>query len=728
LANFPAQCGTFHKNFEHAMKKILIASALVAAGALSLQDISAGHGGTYRGPGDTVPPGGGGGGGAPGAPGAPGSGGPATPGPSGPGTPGPAGPGAPVGGGAAGATSPGGGEHGPDLSLWQYWWGFNREPYLNLKSHIHTGAVQTGSDEFFLGRNERNQTRDSLRPSDAMIREKVVPALVKALKAEQSNDIISGALIALAKIGDAKDEGGDGKSQMAEHIKARLTDGSQEIQETAAVALGILANEQNIALLEALLFNDSTTLGAEKVSFNGAVPDRTRAFAGYGLGLIGYKAGDEGKQRIVNSLIKMLDGEGKTLNQRDIPVACLTSLGLTPLPLDASAAPVDISKKFVAPPTLTNRQEQLLWLLSFFQDEQNPFLNRAHAPIAMARLLTGVDPGYWLRTEIAAKLTETISKHGKAQNEIKQSCIVALGQIGDCDADKVDVAIRQGLMAAYEDLSDEQSRNFVLVALAQVSGRPGTGEGSPIAGLEVKRGETSPRGFLMERLLKGKSATKAWAGIALAVLERSLDDAKQQSSTESKGALQKALEDSKSPSEVGALAIAVGITRYPAAKETLRSKFEKMSEPESRGFAAIGLGLVDDREAIQLITEVLKNSKYQPELLKSAAIGLGLLGDKEIVPELIGMLETAAGLSSQAAISSALGFIGDSRSIDPLIKMLEDTQKTDRARGFAAVALGIVADKEDLPWNAKISVNTNYRANTTTLTSPENGTGILDIL
>jgi len=44
------------------------------------------------------------------------------------------------------------------------------------------------------------------------------------------------------------------------------------------------------------------------------------------------------------------------------------------------------------------------------------------------------------------------------------------------------------------------------------------------------------------------------------------------------------------------------------------------------------------------------------------------------------------------------------------------------------VALGIVADKEELPWNTKISVNINYRANTQTLTSPDAGTGILDIL
>ena len=51
---------------------------------------------------------------------------------------------------------------------------------------------------------------------------------------------------------------------------------------------------------------------------------------------------------------------------------------------------------------------------------------------------------------------------------------------------------------------------------------------------------------------------------------------------------------------------------------------------------------------------------------------------------------------------------------------------TASARGFAAVALGIVADKEPLPWNAKISSSVNYRASTTTLTNQVDG--ILDIL
>jgi HEAT repeat protein len=88
--------------------------------------------------------------------------------------------------------------------------------------------------------------------------------------------------------------------------------------------------------------------------------------------------------------------------------------------------------------------------------------------------------------------------------------------------------------------------------------------------------------------------------------------------------------------------------------------------------------------------------------------------------------EDASSLSSQAAIASALGFIGDSRSIDPLLEMFEDRDLTDRARAFAAVALGIVGDRDLLAWSSKFSVDINYFVLSETLVS--GGNGVLEIL
>jgi hypothetical protein len=717
------------------MKKLLIAAACVAAGSLALQDISSGHGGTYRGPGDTVPPGGGGGGGGGGAPG---STGPSTPGPSGPTTPGPASPGAPAGapGGPSGPSTSGGGDAGPDLSIWQYWWGFNKEPYINLKAHIHSGSVVTGSDDFFLGRGEKTQSRDSLRPSEEAIRGKIVPALRKALENERSNDILDACLIALAKIGDAKAE--DGYEPMSADIKKFLADSNQQLSETAAVSLGILANdsEDNINILLSLLADDSPTLRSTyKIQLLGSIPVRTRAYSAYGLGLIGYKASDETRQQIADALIALLDGEGKSLGTRDVQVASLIALGLTPLPLDPTAEPLELrepkkkASDWPKPEQVTNRQEQIAFAMNYFEDERgNNHLIRAHVPLAVARLLQDVPDDHWIRDAVATRLLFDIGKFSKESDEVKQSCVQALGVIGDCDEDQIDADIRTGLMEVKDNIADRQARNFALIALGQACGRPGKGAGDPVGGIVNAKKGKGPRAYLMNSLAKSQAGVRPWAALGLAVMERALGDAKQTVSLDAKRALRDSLRDSKSPAEVSGYAVAVGIVKDDEAKTILRDKLAKMGDDEARGYCAIGLGLMDDRGAIEQIQEVIQKSKYKPDLLKQAAIGLGLLGDKQIVDGLIDMLNQATGLSSQAAISSALGFIGDARSVDPLIGMLEDKQKTDLARGFAAAALGIVADKEDLPWNTKISVNINYRANTTTLTNPASGDGILDLL
>jgi HEAT repeat protein len=716
------------------MKKLLIAAALMTAGTFLLQDVSRGHGGTYRGPGDTVPPGGGG---APGGPGGAPAG-PGSPAPAGPTSPGPGTPGGPVGTpSGSGPSTGGGGDSGPDLSLWQYWWGFNKEPYLNLKAAIHSAGEQTGSDDFFLGQGQDGQQRNTLKPSETTIREQIVPALIRSLEAsDKENDIATGCMIALAKIGDAKDE--SGKSRMAEQIIKRLGDSNQEISETAAVSLGILANEANIDLLVHLLHDEGDKVRAQvsqvagALPYSGRVPERTRSFAAYGLGLIGKKASIDGKKKIVDALLRYMEQPG-IANQREVPVACLTSLGLTPLEVDPSFTLPDLSKGFEKPAKVTNLQEQVLYLMSFYtaSPTSTNYLQQAHAPVAVSRLIPAREPKLTpLYDAVVKRFVADISSNSGARNEAIQSCTVALGQMADCDDDPHDVAVRKALMGVKDAHADQQSRFFALVALAQACGRPGTGEGNTaVGGVVTKDKDANARNFLLEQLSKAKQGNhRAWVAIAMGVMERALADRQFPTSPEVQLALRQELEKAKTPIEIGGMSIALGILEDSAAAELMIAKLEKSSDDEARGYVAVGLGLLNERKAIPAITEVVKKSKYKADLLKSAAIGLGLLGDKEIVPQLLEMLSSAEALSSQAAISSALGFIGDARSVTPLIDLLQDGTKTPRARGFAAVALGIVADKDTLPWNSNISVNINYRANTPTLTSPSEGTGILDIL
>ncbi|MCP5022923.1 MAG: HEAT repeat domain-containing protein [bacterium] len=711
------------------MKKTLLIGAALLAGGLALAHNASAHGGTYRGPGDTVPPGGGGGTG--GGPATPGPSGPGTPGPSGPSTPGPSTPTGPAGTPPAGSPpgpTTGGGDTGPDLSIWDYWWGFNKDQYLNLKVNTRYKLPTTGGDDWFLGKGEEEQTKDTLKPSQKQIREIVVPALLKVLDKERGNDLITGSLIALAKIGDKLTESDTSEFELV--IKQFLKDGNQEISETAAVALGILANDASVELLTQLMNDDPAAR-----SFMGKteVPFRTRAFSAYGLGLIGHATSDnELRKQIAASLVSILNTP--SFAKRDLKVAAMVSFGLTPVD-PAAEEPVDESLTPDQKASLS-RKAQLAFLLDYY-DEANQRANsrtrhhrvRAHAPTAMARLLTDQGAEFEdLRTQVIEKMLEGVHKHSKYNRSIQQSCVLALGQLVDARSGKK----KNAHVTAHEELDrlckkgELQSKRFALISMAQIAARPAP-EG--IEGVVDRSGSRIDiRNNILSRLSKAKGGQAAWAGLAVGVYARALSDGAESSTdVDAVMALRSVAKKERSPAPAGAYMLALGLANDQESAGLILDKLESFSIDETRGHCAVALGLMNHTQAIVPIQEILDGSEFRPELLKQAAVALGLLGDKNMVERLVKMLNDAPSLSSQAAIASALGTIGDKNSIDGLVELLKDSGKTQTARGFAAVALGIVCDKELLPWNAKIGTDINYRANTETLTGA-GSTGILDLL
>jgi hypothetical protein len=437
---------------------------------------------------------------------------------------------------------------------------------------------------------------------------------------------------------------------------------------------------------------------------------RTRAFASYGLGLIGARTTkNEARQTIMKALVDLLDKPD--MSQPDVKVAAMLAIGLVPIDNDSGEGGDGGDPS-------ASRQAQLKWLKRYFGDSNKDYRIRAHAPTSMARLLSGASPEE--KQGVAKLLVDAVGKNSKERDVVQQTCVLALGIIGDSDKDKIDGEIRESLKRISDD-GELQAKNFAMIALGQVGGRPGQGEGN-------EDGQKECRNFLLTQMTKGKNHLKPWAGIAVGVMERALLDAGLTPSATAKENLREALKDSGSPESVGAYSIACGIAKDLEAKELLLQKFEKTGDDNTKGHIAVAIGMIEARDAIPVIQKVVLDSKYKPDLLKQTAVALGLLGDKELVPELVTLLGNAKSLASQAAIASGLGFIGDSRSIDPLVAMLKKKEGlTDTARGFAAVALGIVCDKELLPWNAKLSADMNYRASVSTLQG-EGGTGILDIL
>jgi HEAT repeat protein len=648
------------------VKQIFVSSGLIAGSCLLVTGISTAHGGNYRGPWDRV---------------------------------------------LQGAFTGGCGlspQKGPphvayDLTTWELWWGFNKEQYLNRASSVWPVQI----DDPLSGLGSR---ATKAKPSESTVRARIVPALVGALQKECSPDIVTSAMIALAKIGD--DSNIPGASTFEPVLRRFLADENQEIAETAAISLGLLANDASVRTLASLALDDEaghTLVGAARVS------NRTRAFATYGLGLLGARTGrNDVRQAIARILIDILR-PGFT-SSRDLQIAAVIALGLTPIDVDPSEKPE------VALDKAASRQAQLEFLQRFYQDQKNHYMVRAHVPAAMARLLAGAPADR--KDGVAQLILEAVAdRYSREKDEVRQSCVLALGMIGDSDMDKVDADIRAalGLMTEWGDI---QGKHFALIALAQIGARAGTGSGN----LE---GRQEIRAFLLEQLTKGRGHMRPWAGLAIGVMESELSDMgelQDPGSREALANLRNALVEEPIPERVGAYAIGVGIAGDVEAGTSLVRKLKETWSPATRGYIATSLGLLGARESIQDIQATAVELKYGPDFMPSAVLGVGLLGDEHLIPYLIRLLSDAKGMSTQGAIASALGLISDSRAIDPLISILQAEQgQTDRARGLAAAALGLLADKEVQPWNTKIAANMNYRAESAMLTDG-NLTGLLNIL
>jgi HEAT repeat protein len=691
------------------MKTLFGLAAFGLFASISLQAAAAAHGGTYRGPGNTQPPSQGPADTAPG-------GGSSSGGSSG-GNQGPSTAGGQSGGKTSGGNkSPGGGgssmPSGPMQAEWEPWWAFNRDPFLNLKAVIHDGDLVLGSDNYFLGHAPLELVRDRLRPSDEVIRDEIVPALLNVLATESDNDLVTGAQVALAKIGDRA--GGEQSNLVVERLTGFLSSSNQEIAETAAVSLGIHADPRSLEILHELLYDTDRghkLVGAHEVHW------RTRAFAAYGLGLVGYRSTDPVvRRRVVLDLTEALDGPVLRLPTPDIAVACLTALGLVPLSEDPNCMLL-ADERLVATHC---RRGQLRWLMDFSARPKLNYMVQAHVPTAIARLVASADFNLGMRKEAAATLI-ALATARSGQSELRASAIQALGAIGNSGNSVVDRELRATLIKLAREAREPETRTLALIAVGQAGGRRRGVEPDDTQGLD------EVRQFLTERFSKGRSSDRPFVALALALLERHVMDAGLSGSDATMELLQVAFVGAKTPREVGAFGVSLGVMRDSDSAPALIKKLSEISDDRARGYICIGLGLMNSRESVDPLRDLLANSRYRTLLMREVAISLGLLGDKDVVDELVMQLHAATSLTAQSSIASALGTIGDARSIPPLLEMLQDQEINVRARAFAAVALGIVSDKEPLPWNAKIAVGVNYKANPPTLTDGQ-GTGILDIL
>lgn len=608
-------------------------------------------------------------------------------------------------------------ENVKDPGAWQLWWEFNKDRYLRY-SGVNTGDTLTGTDEFSLGKGETFRSIGG-RVDDKLVQERILPAIQKGIELGGDNEYVKSGMMGLAKIG-----GAENFRTVDFMMRYFLVHGEPEIHHTAAAALGIAGYEQSYSLLTELA-KDSPS-GREQCS-KAVVPMETRAFAAYGLGLIGQKSTSTRlRTQIVADLIALLEEDDPKTN--DVQVAAMVSLGLIPLEMGRDVEVCICGECEVKDPS-TSYQAQVTYLMRYFtaDTEYDPIV-RAHTASTLARL---VDAGAGQQDETLADaveeiklgvcdiLVESLQRYARQPHMVRESAVMALGLVGDADNSDVDTWIRRELGTIAKTGKGIEQR-FALMALAEVGSRRGQGE-------HAWAGTADARADLLQVMTKSKKSVRPWATLALGVFGNHLALEGQERSLSVDKALERMARGAKSVREIGAIALAAGLRQTSAMAPVLIKKMESLKDETSRSYVAVGLGLLGDKSAINPLQEALTASTEDPLLAARAGLALGLLGDNSVIKSLLGRLEDAETSEEKASIAGALGFLGDRRSIEALVALLEDREDPMAShRSAAMAALGFMADRATETWRARLAHGTNYLAETPTLVHGE-GSGILNL-
>jgi HEAT repeat protein len=664
-----------------------VAAFTLVVSAASLTSDALAHGGGYRGPPGEVPPdtrppedpppppeGG-----PPATPGGTPSGGPTTGGgdTGGPKTPG-GGSGPGTGGGTSGPGPGGGGSgpsgpktgqrgnaKGPGYSSWAFWWAFNKDEILGLKSRVRTGMRNPTTQTGFGGRS----AADVRGVTDEAIAKSIVPALRTLLADEaESYHVRSAAELGLAKIGDA--DSVETLRHMAANERRAL---HREIEETAALALGVMQRD-DAATRDFLI--GVVADQAKSASF-------ARPFSAISLGLLGDR--NDREHAAISALVQVIAHKEPGA---DVKPACLMGLGL--LGSDAAIPP----------------------LLAMVRDGKAPAkgaveLNQIETAYAVAALGKIGRPGLASagdETCVLDEIVRIVEKHeAKGVADVRRSAVIALGQIGPQCGAKLQRRVVDTLKGVIDANVEEQQRNFALISLARI----GAAKGADPA---MRRDVTAAIRSVME---KGQGQTPAFAAVALGLVGRAVAAEGGTPEEDVCAPLRERFAKGGDPQTRGAFALGSGLAQDRLAADTLRATLlDNGADKSVRGWCGLALGLIGDRSSVEAVRKTLK-TETDRGLRVQMATAAGLLADATVIDDLTAVLKSPDSSNYELGSAAlALGQIGDERAVAALLEIATDTQKrfADVTRGLAVVALGQIGDRRDLPVLSRIAIDVNYRA------------------
>lgn len=150
--------------------------------------------------------------------------------------------------------------------------------------------------------------------------------------------------------------------------------------------------------------------------------------------------------------------------------------------------------------------------------------------------------------------------------------------------------------------------------------------------------------------------------------------------------------------------LALAIAKAPSAYETCSNAITgKNRQPTTRGAGMIGLGILGDPRANELLRTSLDNEDH-PMLRGFAALALGMLGDEKSFGPVLSLLKTTNSPETMAECALAVALFGQKKGSDLLLKRLQDTTNGDVA-AYTVYAMGLMKDRSKLDALVDIAKN-----------------------
>jgi HEAT repeat protein len=553
---------------------------------------------------------------------------------------------------------------------WRFWWGYNNDDILNLKSHLGKRTVLSTSPIYYAGANDENNVQPVQRATRAMAQRTIRPALLGSVNRPRDHeDIHGGALIALGKLGDPKDIGlfRDVLLGTHSHKGRRIAYGGQA-KESAVLALGLLPDlgpAQKEAVRAILL----DTITDEKMR------TRERAWAAVSLGL-------QRDRGAVEALTNLLRPEHRYPDD-NVPAGILCGLGL-----------------IGDPSVLPGLASALLEGDLFGRDVVNNDLLRSFAGYAIAKI--GEPDG-----EVLKSLVKVMNSRSRGLR-IKRSAAIAAGVLGakaDAESKREVVNALRGYVRKTS--GDPSGVNFAIIALSQIGTDPAMR-------------------ILLDLARHGRYGQRQFAGLGLAthlfyrrraVEQKRGDPLDPDLANTIVKTLVECSEKNRDHDTRAAFMLCRGLVKDESAiEELVRIVAKRSVAPMLRGYCCVALGLIGDARAeVKEALYLALGERRDESLRRSAATGLALLHDAKVVDTLLRELERAHSFAVKGQLILAIGTIGDQSAVEKLVRMLEDKGQPSLTRAMAAVGLGMIGDTREIPALARLSKNYNYRASTTDL-------------